>query len=99
MIAQFIRVFLQYFVCPGVTWATAFYVIFDLAGNRDQVESSLSQGAVLLLILSAYAYQTGYKGFYRVGRKGYFFAVFVAPIVAGVIGLLACLIPEAGFIG
>ena len=46
----------------------------------------------MLLIASAYAYQTRYKGFYRVGRKHYFYSVFIAPVVVGALGLLIGLI-------
>lgn len=61
---------------------------FDWIGRTSEVNRSLFGGVVMLLIVSAYAYQTGYKGFYRAGRKGYFYAVFIAPIVVGLLGLL-----------
>lgn len=60
----------------------------DWIGRTSDVSRSLLGGSVLLFIVAAYAYQTGYKGFYRVGRKGYFYTVFIAPIVLGAVGLL-----------
>lgn len=65
---------------------------FDWIGRTSEVNRSLLGGAVLLLIVSAYAYQTGYRGFYRADRKGYFYVVFIAPILVGAVGLLAGLL-------
>lgn len=62
---------------------------FDWVGRTSEVSQSLFGGIVMLLIVSTYAYQTGYKGSYCAGRKGYFYVVFIAPIVVGALGLLA----------
>ena len=64
----------------------------DWIGRTSEVNRSLFGGTVMLLIVAAYAYQTGYKGFYRAGRKGYFYMAFIAPIVVGIVGLLAGLL-------
>lgn len=83
-----LKFFIDYVVAPGLTWVTAIYAALDWIGRTQEVNRSLLAGALMLLIVSALAYQTGYKGSYRVGRKGYFYTVFVAPIVLGAIGLL-----------
>ena len=83
-----LKIFIDYVVAPGLTWVTAIYAALDWVGRTQEINRSLLAGALMLLILAAMAYQTGYKGFYRAGRKGYFYVVFIAPIAVGALGLL-----------
>lgn len=83
-----LKFFIDYIAAPGMAWAASLLAGLDWIGRTSEVNRSLFGGVVMLLIVAAMAYQTGYKGFYRVGRKGYFYAVFIAPIVVGAIGLL-----------
>jgi ACR3 family arsenite efflux pump ArsB len=87
-----LKFFIDYVVAPGLTWITAIYAALDWVGRTQEVGRSLLAGALMLLLLSAYAYQTGYRGFYRADRKGYFYVVFIAPILVGAVGLLAGLL-------
>lgn len=83
-----LKVLIDYIVAPGGAWAMSLLGGFDWVGRTSEVNRSLFGGVVMLLIVSAYAYQTGYKGFYRTGRKAYFYSVFIAPIVVGATGIL-----------
>jgi hypothetical protein len=87
-----LKFFIDYIVAPGLAWAAALYGGLDWVGRTSEVNRSLLAGAAILLIVSAYAYQTGYKGFYRAGRTNYFLAVFIAPILVGAVGLVAGLV-------
>lgn len=87
-----LKFFIDYIAAPGMAWAMSLLGGLDWIGRTSEVNRSLFGGVVMLLIVFAYAYQTGYKGFYRVGRKVYFYVVFVAPMVVGTVGLLAGLL-------
>lgn len=87
-----LKFFIDYIAAPGMAWAASLLAGFDWIGRTSEVNRSLFGGVVMLLIVSAMAYQTGYKGFYRAGGKGYFYVVFIAPIVVGSIGLLIGLV-------
>jgi hypothetical protein len=88
-VISFLKIFIDYIAVPGTAWAMSLLGGLDWIGRTSEVNRSLSGGVVMLLMVSAYAYQTGYRGFYRAGRKGYFYVVFIAPIVVGAMGLLA----------
>lgn len=87
-----IKFFLDYVIAPSLMWIAAAYAALDWVGRTQEVNRSLLAGCLILVILSAAAYQTGYKAFYPVGRKLYFYTVFIAPIASGAVGLLAGLL-------
>ena len=87
-----LKKFFMYFLIPGATWVMSLFGGLDWIGRMTQVNRSLLAGLGMLLLVAAYAYQSGYKGFYRVGRKRYFFVVFIAPIIVGAVGLLVGLL-------
>ena len=86
---EFLKRTFKYFIIPGAAWTMSLLGGLDWIGRTAEVNHSLFGGTVMLLIVAAYAYQTGYKGFYRAGRKGYFYVAFIAPIAVGAMGLLA----------
>jgi hypothetical protein len=89
MMPRIFTVLLDFVISPGLTWLIALLGGFDWLGRPvGEVGRSLLGGVVMMVMVSAYAYQTGYKGFYPVGRKLYFYVVFIAPIVVGAAGLL-----------
>lgn len=92
MIARALKFLIDYIIAPGGAWTLSLLAGFDWIARTPEANRSLLGGVVLLLIVSVYAYQSGYKGLYRAGRKRYFFVVFIAPIVVGTLGLLAGLV-------
>lgn len=97
MIVRFLNRFLDWIAAPGVTWILCLRGTLDwIDRNPANTPRSLLAGVLVLLIVASYAYQLGYKGYYRAGRKSYFHAVFIAPLVVGLVALLCGLINFAG---
>lgn len=85
----FLKVLIDFMIVPVMAWIPCLYAAFDWTDRPSYVVShSLRAGAILLAIVAAMAYQTGYKGFYRSGRKNYFFVVFITPMLVGTAGLV-----------
>jgi hypothetical protein len=82
------KFFIYYIAAPGMAWTLSLLGGLDWISRTSEVDQSLFGGLVLLLLVAAFAYQTGYRGSYRSGRKRYFLMVFIAPIIVGAIGLL-----------
>ncbi len=63
------KFFIYYVAAPGMAWTLSLLGGFDWIRRTSEMDRSLFGGAVLLLLVAAFAYQTGYKGTYRAGRK------------------------------
>lgn len=89
---RILRVVLDYLLVPGLTWAASVLAGFAWISQEIDISRVLFKGFLSLLVVAALSFQTGYKGYWKAGRKYYFFVVFIAPIVVGTLGLLAGLV-------
>ena len=88
-----LKKFFTYFMIPASTWSLSFLAGLDWMNRAPaDVNRSVMLMSPMLLILAAYAYETGYKGFWKAGRKRYFYIVFILPIVVSALCMLAGLI-------
>lgn len=83
-----LRLALDYFFVPALMWAGCSLAGFQWRGHGANLTQALFTGFVMLIVLVALCYQTGYMGYYKAGRKAYFYTVFIAPVVVGAAGLL-----------
>lgn len=82
-----LKILIDFIITPLLMWATAAYAGLDWVGRTEQVHRSLLGGTALVLMLVVYAYESGLKGYYRVGRRSYFLWVFLTPVALAVMGL------------
>lgn len=77
----------DYFVTPiGTIVISLFVGLWWLEGSDAR---GVIQGIFGIFVLSAWAYEQGYKIYYvRNNRKKYFIIVYVAPILFGILGFL-----------
>lgn len=79
---------LDYLLAPSVMWCASLLSGFEwLADSPPSIASRLGGGAAGMLVVVAMAYQIGFLGAYREGRKRYFYVVFVVPVFVGLLGL------------
>lgn len=88
-----LKKFFIYFVIPASAWGGGLFVGLDWMNRAPaDVGKSVLLMSPTLLILAAYAYETGYKGFWKAGRKRYFYIVFILPILVSISCMLVGLI-------
>lgn len=80
---------IDYLVIPIVVIWVAAHVVFWREGvfAKDQLRGLIS-GVFFLLLLMAFAYQNGYKGYFRSGKKIYFYVVYLIPLCIAVGGFV-----------
>ena len=66
----------------GLWWST--WTISDDPDPRVR----LGQAIFVLLALDAFVYESGYKRYYRAGRKRYFYVVYIAPVCFALVGFV-----------
>jgi hypothetical protein len=79
-------ILLDYFLLPVAMFSICGLVI-AIVYEKDAVSSIDSVYIMFyVFVMSAFAYETGYKKFYMYGRKKYFYVFFVLPtlIASGV---------------
>jgi hypothetical protein len=89
---KFLTILIDFIIAPGLTWTLSLLAGFGWVGRTSQLPRSLLAGLIMLFIVSVYALQTGYQGYYQSGRKTYFYIVFIAPIIVGIVGIVVGLV-------
>ncbi|MFC5769747.1 hypothetical protein [Thauera sinica] len=84
-----LRLILDFFFLPVLMWVGSVFAGFQWRNPSIGFQQSMITGLLMLGVLLALSYQTGYMGYYKIGRRRYFYMVFVVPIVVGLFGLLA----------
>ena len=88
-----IKWLLEYLISPGLTCGLSLLAGLDWTSRAsDKINMSVLLMSPMLLIVAAYAYETGYKGFWKAGRKRYFYIVFILPIVVSMLCMVAGLV-------
>lgn len=88
---RFLRVLLDYLLVPGLilpaSLLAALWWTNKFAGTLSPVRGFLA-ALWAVLVIAALTYQTGFKGYYKSGRKEYFYVVFAAPLLLAIMGVL-----------
>ena len=95
---RLLRVLLDFAIAPAFTWAMCLWAGFWWLNQRIDIQRGFFVALGLLVVVGAFTYQQGYKGFFKAGRHSYFWTVFVLPLAIGALGLTYGLTRWAGFL-
>ncbi|HEX8980895.1 MAG TPA: hypothetical protein VF811_14400 [Parasulfuritortus sp.] len=86
--AQLLSILADYVLIPIIIWGVALHNGFSWIDYLYKSKINLLVGNFLgfTMILAA-SYKMGYLGYYKSGRKNYFYIVFISPTIIGLVGL------------
>ena len=89
MITRFWDSLIEYVALPALMFWLSVHAALWNEGifTKDQSRGLLS-GVFFMLLLGAFAYERGYKRYYRIGRKQYFYVVYVSSLGLAIVGFL-----------
>ena len=89
MLLKVLKIILDYLITPGGTWGVCLLAGLDWTARApEKTHQSILFMSLNLLLVAAYASQTGYNGYWKAGRKAYFLIVFILPIIVAMLCML-----------
>jgi len=88
IISRAIDLLLDYVPLPINIWIAAHVALWNQRVFYKGQTIGLVAALFFMLLLIAFAYERGYKKYFRFGREKYFFVVYALPIVFALVGFL-----------